>query len=401
MPEFDEAVAPASIAALRHINKYFGNKLGTDPVGRRKGEQIVEKLVEVPAQSKQIVLDVEGPCAITAIRFKAALGDRHQQMDTLRELVLQITWDGQSQPAVWCPLGDFFGTAPGINTYSSLPTGMSHDGGYSLWYMPFGKNARVEIFNEGDEERELQFEITHAPLVRPFQQLGHFHAKWHRDIMPLPEDRWPDWMVVKTKGRGRFCGMMLHVWNPRGGQCQEVAWCNGHWWWGEGDEKFFVDGEKMPSTFGTGTEDYFGYAWGDAARFEHPYHNQTMTEGNAGHQSVNRFQIVDNVPFQQSFEGTLEKYFPNEQPTLYAATAYWYLSAEGVDPHGATPVEDRLGYYERPPVIAGGYQIIGAPIGSRHHSGNGRPEVGQMGRRRPIVVDRSETRRQARSRDPR
>jgi hypothetical protein len=66
----------------------------------------------------------------------------------------------------------------------------------------------------------------------------------YRDVHTLPEDRWPDWTMIKTEGRGRFMGVMLHVWNPRGG------------WWGEGDEKFFVDGEKYPSTFGTGSEDY-------------------------------------------------------------------------------------------------------------------------------------------------
>ena len=57
---------------------------------------------------------------------------------------------------------------------------------------------------------------------------------------------------------------MLHVVEPRGG------------WWGEGDEKFFVDGEKFPSTFGTGSEDYFGYAWGDCTLFQHAYHDQTV-----------------------------------------------------------------------------------------------------------------------------
>ena len=90
-----------------------------------------------------------------------------------------------------------------------------------------------------------------AADASPSSSLGRFHAKWHRDAF-LPEDperRKIDWTMLKTEGRGRFCGVMLHVWNPRGG------------WWGEGDEKFFVDGEKFPSTFGTGSEDYFGYAW--------------------------------------------------------------------------------------------------------------------------------------------
>ena len=117
--------------------------------------------------------------------------------------------------------------------------------------MPFGQERVVELINEDKSPRTVDFEIIHAPLGRAFEGMGHFHAKWHRDSVPLPKDRWPDWVMLRTQGRGRFCGVMLHVWNPRGG------------WWGEGDEKFFVDGEKFPSTFGTGSEDYFGYAWCD------------------------------------------------------------------------------------------------------------------------------------------
>ena len=97
--------------------------------------------------------------------------------------------------------------------------------------------------------------------------------------------------MLRTEGRGRFCGVMLHVWNPRGG------------WWGEGDEKFFVDGEKFPSTIGTGSEDYFGYAWCDPHLFQKPYHAQSMTQNNAGHQSVLRWHVVDNIPFQTVVRG--------------------------------------------------------------------------------------------------
>ena len=127
---------------------------------------------------------------------------------------------------------------------------------------------------------------------------------------------------------------MLHVWNPRGG------------WWGEGDEKFFVDGEKFPSTFGTGSEDYFGYAWCSPELFQHAYHNQTHNDGNnRGHISVNRWHIADQIPFQKSFEGYIEKYFPNKRPTLYASTAYWYLEPGGNDPYSPVPLEERIGYF--------------------------------------------------------
>jgi hypothetical protein len=205
----------------------------------------------------------------------------------------------------------------------------------SYWYMPFEKGAVIKLTNQGDKERKVTFAITHAPVAKPIEKLGRFHAKWHRDafLPEEPERRAIDWTMLKTQGRGRFCGVMLHVWNPRGG------------WWGEGDEKFFVDGEKFPSTIGTGSEDYFGYAWSTPELFSNCYHNQTIHMGNRGHVSVNRWHITDNVPFQESFEAAIEKYYSNNRPTLYAASVYWYQAAGQADPYEPVPVEQRKGYW--------------------------------------------------------
>lgn len=206
---------------------------------------------------------------------------------------------------------------------------------YSYWYMPFEDSAVLELTNDGIVSRTLIFTIKHAPLSRPVEELGRFHAKWHRDAyLPTDPGREIDWTILKTDGRGRYCGAMLHVWNPGGG------------WWGEGDEKFFVDGEDFPSTFGTGTEDYFGYAWTSQDLFSNCYHNQTLCEGyHQGHISANRWHIADNVPFQQSFEGAIGKYFPNSRPTLYASTVYWYLAPGGTDYYQPSPVGERIGYW--------------------------------------------------------
>src|SRR5690606_23489512 len=96
--------------------------------------------------------------------------------------------------------------------------------------------------------------------------------------------------------------------------------------------------------FGTGTEDYFGYAWCDPSEFEHAFHSQTQDNDNMGYQPMNRWHIIDNIPFQESFEGYMEKYFPNHWPTQYSTVVYWYLDPEGEDPIEETPVEDRFGY---------------------------------------------------------
>ena len=153
-------------------------------------------------------------------------------------------------------------------------------------------------------------------------------------------DRKFDWTLLTTQGRGRFVGTQLHIFSPRGG------------WWGEGDEKFFVDGEKFPSTFGTGSEDYFGYAWGAGNTFSEPFHGQPYTEnGLNGHITDFRWHISDNIPFQTGFEGVIEKYFPNDRATLFAAVVYWYLDPAGTDPYSAAPVSERVGYCVRPPVF--------------------------------------------------
>ncbi len=352
VPTFQRELSTEDRAALKRVNDFLATRQGTDPAGRRPGEERIAETVTVPA-GKSTELRIAGPRAITALRGHLDLGEREDQIAAMRKLVLRITFDDQAQPAVWCPLGDFFGTAPGVNFYKSLVTGMDpQQGAYAYWYMPFARQARVELVNEGTRDRQLSFELVHAPLARPFAELGYFHCKWHRDAFELPPDRWPDWVMLRTEGRGRFCGVMLHVWNPRGG------------WWGEGDEKFFVDGEKFPSTIGTGSEDYFGYAWCCPALFERPFHCQTMTQNNKGHQSVLRWHVADNVPFQESFEAAIEKYYGNQQRgTLYACVACWYLAPGGKDPFTPAAVDQRHGYWVVPPLEAGGYRIKGNPPG--------------------------------------
>ena len=353
VPTFSTELAAQNAPALEKVNAFLRDDLGKlPPTSRLDGRETIRESISVEPGGK-VTLELTGPRAILAMRGKMAFKDREDEMAALRKLVLRITWDGQKKPAVWCPLGDFLGTAPGANPYKSLPTGITEDGGYAFWYMPFARSALIEVINEDTVPRQGEVEILHAPLPRPFDGLGHFHCKWHRDVSPLSEDRWPDWVMLRTRGRGRFCGVMLHVWNPQGG------------WWGEGDEKLFVDGEKYPSTFGTGSEDYFGYAWGDAHLFGRPYHCQTMTQGNRGHQSLLRWQIVDNVPFQESFEGCIEKYFRTEEKgTLYACVACWYLSPDGVDPYEPVQVAERHGYYVSPPIVAGGFKILSPPPGN-------------------------------------
>ena len=344
VPTFSRSLTGEELTALAEADRKLTQGLGTDPAGVRAGEKTLGTSLVIPAGGSVVAAKLKGPGAITAIKVRLDPKWAENGWRALREVVLKITWDGEKSPSVWCPLGDFFGTAPGINKYKSLPLGVTDDGSYCFWYMPFAKSAVVEIVNEGKTAAPIELSITHAPFTRDIADLGRFHAKWHRDaFLPSEPERWIDWPMLKTTGRGRFCGVMLHVWNLKGG------------WWGEGDEKFFVDGEKFPSTIGTGSEDYFGYAWCNPGLFQNAYHNQTYNQAsNAGNVSVNRWHITDNVPFQKSFEADIEKYYPNKLPTLYAAVAYWYQAANGEDLYGPVAVAERTGYYDTPPYFAPG-----------------------------------------------
>lgn len=369
VPSFDGTFDKETKIALAEADRFLQLRGNRTPLTDNGIDHTASTVV--PAGGKSVLWSAAGAGAVAMIRLRPNLADRDEerQKSALRQLALSIRWDGEASPSVWAPLGDFFGAAPGIRPYRSLPLGMNEFEFYSRWYMPFSDGARIEIENDGPEPMEIAAVIRVEPLDRLHaERLLRFHAKWHRDAyldldmgrFREQGDRWPDWPLLLAKGRGRFCGVHLHVFNAwEQPEAEPETWWYGRWdrktidwWWGEGDEKFFIDGETFPSTFGTGSEDYIGYAWAaeppfpmfDSAFASQPY---IEMDGN-GHTSVNRFHIADNIPFQESFEGFIEKYKDNAWGSgnrcLYAATVYWYQEPGTLDAYGRVPVEERLGY---------------------------------------------------------
>jgi len=231
-----------------------------------------------------------------------------------RSIVAYMTFDGEQ--TVECPIGDFFGVAPGLIPYASLPLGITKDKPQDMWchwWMPFSKSSKITIKNLGDQQVRVHGAVARVPNKWDESTLL-FHAKWRieRDIPTRPLIDWPH---LECKGKGRFVGGMLNITNPV------------RRWWGEGDEKIYVDGESFPSFFGTGTEDYYGYAWCSNQLFVHAYHNQPRCDGpgNYGHSSVNRFHIVDDIPFNKSFKFDIENFHHvGEIKVTRAAVSYWY-----------------------------------------------------------------------------
>ena len=254
-------------------------------------------------------------------------------------LLLKIYWDDENTPAVCAPLCDFFGTSAEMNPFATWASGYVGGVLYCRWVMPFASGARIAIENLGDDVADIAYAVQIGACPDAKTRL-RFHAKWHRDGESIHP--YPDWPLLQIpQGTGRFCGTHLRILDtfpyPDGMEKGEWwFWYDGSqrvdWWWGEGDEKFFVDKEKFPSTFGTGSEDYVGYAWAadpPLALFDSAFaaNSAVPIDGN-GITSVCRFHICDNIPFQTAFEAFIEKYKANEwgkkNKCLYAATAFWY-----------------------------------------------------------------------------
>ena len=160
--------------------------------------------------------------------------------------------------------------------------------------------------------------------------------------------------MLKTEGRGRFCGVMLHVWNPRGG------------WWGEGDEKFFVDGEKFPSTFGTGSEDYFGYAWCHPGLFQRPFHAQTMTQDNAATSRCSAGTWPTTSPSRsRSKAASRSTTGPKRRaPSTPRRSAGTWPPAASI-PTSRCRSTSAMATMSSPPIVAGGFKVLGEPAGQR------------------------------------
>lgn len=259
----------------------------------------------------------DGPKAIVGLLVTTEAKNLER---ALRAVVLLMTFDGEK--TVECPLGDFFATAPGLNRYASLPVGVSEIDGklrlWSHWWMPFARTAKIALRNLGEEAMHVHFRIALAPYAWDDSSLL-FHAGWRieRDIPSRP---FVDWTHLDVKGKGRFVGGALHIINPVKN------------WWGEGDEKIFVDGETFPSTFGTGSEDYYGYAWSNPELYTHAYHNQPRCDGPGtyGNNLESRFHVLDDIPFTRSFKFDMESWHHREDvKTTRAAVSFWYARPGG------------------------------------------------------------------------
>jgi hypothetical protein len=286
------------------------------------------------------LLDDAGPGIVSHVWVTIATDDP----DHLKALVLRMYWDGETTPSVEAPIGDFFGLGLGeYHLYQSAPLQVGSDKALNCFFpMPFQKHARITVTNEGSIKTDafyfnIDYRVYSKPL--PADQL-YFHAQY-RQAAPArgTTNQWRsngdmddkknlngdgNYVWMEATGRGHFVGVTMSVLQ------------NQDKWWGEGDDMFFVDGEKLPSINGTGSEDYFLGAWDFGGHpFSYPLYGAPVvgSELAGGRSSVYRFHLDSPIPFTKSLRATIEHGHANHRSDNYFSVAYWYQT----EPHAIFP----------------------------------------------------------------
>lgn len=311
--------------------------MATDGTGLKAARDLgqgwkVSPSVRIKPQEVFTLADIKGGGAIQHI-WMTPTGN-------WRTSILRMYWDGEATPSVEVPVGDFF--ASGWGRYaqlSSLAVAVNPGSAFnSYWTMPFRTAARITMENIGEEEMTLYYQITYA-LTDVGADAGYFHAQFRR-TNPVPYKQVYT-LVQGVRGEGHYAGT-------------HMSWgVNNNGWWGEGEIKFYMDGDTDFATIvGTGTEDYFCGSYNFENRetrryqeFTTPYSGMPLVVRPDGlYQSQQRFSlyrwhITDPIRFERDLRVTIQalgwrsggRYLPLQDDI--ASVAYWYQS----EPHGPFP----------------------------------------------------------------
>lgn len=263
--------------------------------------------------------------SIRKIKMRINAPNREQ---ALRSTIIHLLFDNNK--TVSCPIGDFFGTGYKINESNTWYTKVESDGTLSCyWIMPYRENCKVVFENLGNQD----VQIDHIELItHPYlwtENTMYFCSHWKQysfletgEMKNNEGDGFPfDINYIDLKGKGVYVGDCLTLFNTV------------YAWWGEGDEKIYIDGEFFPSHFGTGTEDYYGYAWCRPEVFTgHPYIGQPEGSGNfnPGYTNNIRFRSLDAIPFRESLRFDMEMWHWTKAIIHFSPVTFWYISPKDV-----------------------------------------------------------------------
>jgi len=270
---------------------------------------------EVAPGDSVVLLDLDGPGVVRRMWITVASRDP----DYLRRIALEMYWDGETNPSVRAPLGDFFGDGFDKPDYASLVMGVTSGGFFTYLPMPFARHARIVARN--GTGRAIDAFYFNADVELPDSlptPLATLHAWWHRD--PRTTSREPH-LILDAHGAGHFVGMSLNAES-----------LDGSLGFLEGDERFFIDGSFRGQ--GTGTEDYFNSGWYfNQGTFAAPFHGLVVKDDKRGRIAAYRWHLPDPVPFRDSIRVDIEHGHANTEVADYATMAYWYQT----EPHTPLP----------------------------------------------------------------
>ena len=286
----------------------------------------VSPCVEIKAGEVFPLADIQGP---GEIRHFWLSGDVSRKGPLCRYFILRMYWDDQEIPSVECPASDFF--ASGWGEYAqinSIPVVVNPNRAFNcFWPMPFRKGCRITLENRLEQNITVYWQITYA-LTEVVEESAYFHAQFRRNN-PLPYKE-VHTIVEGIHGEGHYVGTAM-------------AWgVNNSGWWGEGEIKFYMDGDReFPTICGTGTEDYFGgaYDWdvdGEYIRYTTPYMGMFQVLKPDGlYRSQQRFgmyrwHVLDPICFKKELRVTIQalgwrnggRYLPLQDDI--SSVAYWY-----------------------------------------------------------------------------
>ncbi len=290
----------------------------THPVS---GETIARSdIVLQPEESATLTLS--GSKAITRLLVQIQAEDYKQ---ALRSTVACIAFDNRQ--TVWIPVGSLVGVGYSDEKNDTYYVEADNKTGtLSTYYvMPFQKSAAITLTNYGKQQVILKrLEATVDDYGRDERSL-YFHATWF-ELRNIATVNRSDLNYVTVLGSGRYVGTSITIFNT-------CTLKNNQTWWGEGDDKVYVNGETFPSIFGTGTEDYFGYAYCRPQRFYTPFISQPRGEGNKkwGYSNNNRYHLLDDIPFTESIKFDMEIWHPFRKNMNYAAATFFYADADSTN----------------------------------------------------------------------
>ena len=300
----------------------------TDPTNGNR-----DHLEPIQPGEKRVIANIPGAGVINHIWI--TMNPPPQDMSR-NDIILRMYWDGNTYPSVESPIGPFFGQ--GWNeqyNYAAAPLSAGPLNGTSMvsyFAMPFSNGAKLEVENQTDKViHAFYFYVDYYEMATLPKDMGRFHAWYNHELtgaLPEGETEWGltgewrpntkpenNYTFIETTGKGHFVGINYYV------------HCPTPMWYGEGDDMWYIDGEKKPSLIGTGTEDFFNTSWCPKEPYSHPYFGYPRVNNDVGwlgRTHVYRFFVNDPVFFEKSVKGTIEHGSNNNLTLDLATVAYWY-----------------------------------------------------------------------------